>query len=42
MHPRNPRLVDLSKAAAKKLGYIGMGVVMVSVVPLGMNQPPDE
>jgi rare lipoprotein A len=42
MHPRNPRLVDLSKAAAKKLGYIGMGVVMVSVVPLGMNPPADE
>jgi len=42
MHPRNPRLVDLSKAAAKKLGYIGLGVVMVSVVPLGMNPPADE
>jgi rare lipoprotein A (peptidoglycan hydrolase) len=42
MHPRNPRLVDLSKAAARKLGYIGLGVVTVSVEPLGMNPPPDE
>jgi rare lipoprotein A len=42
MHPRNPRLVDLSKAAARKLGYIGLGVVTVSVEPLGMNPPPEE
>jgi rare lipoprotein A (peptidoglycan hydrolase) len=42
MHPRNPRLVDLSKTAARKLGYIGMGVVMVSIEQLGMSPPPDQ
>ena len=42
MHPRNPRLVDLSKAAARKLGYIGLGVVTVSVEHLGMSPPPDQ
>lgn len=42
MHPRNPRLVDLSKTAARKLGYISMGVVMVSIEQLGMSPPPDQ
>ena len=41
MHPKNPRLVDLSSAAARKLGYIGLGVVMVRVEDLGMHPPPD-
>jgi rare lipoprotein A len=41
MHPKNPRLVDLSRAAAGKLGYIGIGVVMVRVEDLGMHPPPD-
>jgi rare lipoprotein A len=42
MHPRNQRLVDLSKAAAKKLGYIGLGIVTVSIENLGMTPPPDQ
>jgi len=31
MHQRNPRLVDLSKAAAKKLDFKGLGVIKVRV-----------
>jgi rare lipoprotein A (peptidoglycan hydrolase) len=42
MHPRNPRLVDLSKAAARKLGYIGSGLIMVSIQDLGTSPPPDR
>ena len=41
MHPLNKRLVDLSKAAAKKLGYVGAGLVMVRVENLGMSPPPE-
>jgi rare lipoprotein A len=42
MHPLNKRLVDLSKAAAKKLGYVGAGLVMVRIENLGMSPPPDQ
>lgn len=42
MHPLNPRLVDLSKTAARKLGYIKMGIVMVRIEQLGMHPPPDQ
>lgn len=42
MHPLNKRLVDLSKAAARKLGYVGTGLVMVRVENLGMSPPPAE
>src|SRR5678816_2552108 len=31
LHHRNPRLVDLSRAAAVKLGYIGRGITRVRV-----------
>jgi rare lipoprotein A len=31
LHPKNPRLVDLSKMAARKLGYIGRGLAQVKV-----------
>lgn len=37
LHPKNPRLVDLSKAAAKKLGYTGGGLSKVRVDVLGKN-----
>lgn len=35
LHPKNPRLVDLSKSAAKKLGYTGHGLTKVKVEVLG-------
>ncbi len=38
LHHRNPRLVDLSKTAAKKLGYTGHGLTKVRVDVLGRNQ----
>jgi rare lipoprotein A len=31
LHPKNPRLVDLSKKAAKKLAYTGHGLTKVKV-----------
>lgn len=31
LHPKNKRLVDLSKVAAKKLGYSGSGITKVKV-----------
>ena len=34
LHPRMRRLVDLSKSAAKKLGYLSHGLVKVKVVVL--------
>ncbi len=34
LHPRMRRLVDLSKIAAQKLGYIGHGLTRVKVVVL--------
>jgi rare lipoprotein A len=37
LHPKNPRLVDLSKSAAKKLGYTGHGLTKVKVEVLGKN-----
>lgn len=37
LHHRNPRLVDLSKTAAKKLGYTGHGLSKVRVDVLGKN-----
>jgi peptidoglycan lytic transglycosylase len=37
LHHKNPRLVDLSKAAAKKLGYTGKGLSKVRVDVLGKN-----
>jgi rare lipoprotein A len=37
LHRKNPRLVDLSKAAAKKLAYTGHGLTKVKVEVLGKN-----
>ena len=39
LHPKNKRLVDLSKAAAAKLGYIGRGLTRVKVEVLGKKPP---
>ena len=35
LHYKNKRLVDLSKIAAKKMGYMGGGLTKVKVEPLG-------
>jgi rare lipoprotein A len=37
LHRNNPRLVDLSKSAAKKLGYTGKGLSKVRVDVIGKN-----
>ena len=37
LHPKNTRLIDLSKAAAKQLGYIGAGLAKVRLEVLGRN-----
>ncbi|TAH02059.1 MAG: septal ring lytic transglycosylase RlpA family protein [Sphingobacteriales bacterium] len=39
LHHKNKRLVDLSKAAATKLGYIGRGLTRVKVEVLGKKLP---
>lgn len=31
MHPKNKRLIDVSKAAAKQLGFVSRGLAKVSV-----------
>ncbi|MBS1599876.1 MAG: septal ring lytic transglycosylase RlpA family protein [Bacteroidetes bacterium] len=41
MHPKNKRLIDLSRAAAKKLGYTSRGLTRVKVEVLG-KKAPDE
>jgi rare lipoprotein A len=41
MHPKNPRLIDLSLAAAKRLRYTGRGIVRVKVEVLGQKLPAD-
>lgn len=38
LHHRNPRIIDLPKGAAKKLGYTGRGIIKVSVVVV---HPPE-
>ncbi len=35
LHPKNKRLVDLSKTAAQKLGYVSSGITKVKVEVLG-------
>lgn len=42
LHPKNPRLVDLSKTAAKKLGYTGQGLTRVKVEVLGKKEPQQD
>jgi rare lipoprotein A len=39
MHPRNKRLIDLSRAAAEQLGYRGRGLTHVRVDVLGKKKP---
>jgi rare lipoprotein A len=39
MHPRNERLIDLSKAAARALDYIARGLTRVKVEVLGKKRP---
>ena len=39
MHPKNKRLIDLSRSAAKKLGYTGRGLTRVKVESLGRKAP---
>jgi rare lipoprotein A len=39
MHPRNWRLIDLSRAAAEKLGFAGRGLTRVRVDVLGKAKP---
>jgi rare lipoprotein A len=41
MHPHNTRLIDLSHAAAEKLGYTGRGLTRVRVDVLGKKKPPE-
>lgn len=41
MHPHNRRLIDLSHAAAERLGYAGRGLTHVRVDVLGKNKPPE-
>ncbi len=39
LHHRNKRLVDLSRVAAVKLGYVGRGLEKVKVEVLGKERP---
>ena len=39
MHPKNKRLIDLSRSAASKLAYIGKGLTRVRVEYLGTKKP---
>lgn len=41
MHPRNKRIIDLSRAAAIRLGYAGRGLTRVRIDVLGKKRPPD-
>ena len=41
MHPRNKRLIDLSHAAAKRLGYTGRGLTKVRIDVLGKKRPAE-
>lgn len=38
LHPKNKRIVDLSRLAAQKLGYIGRGLTQVKVEVLGKKK----
>lgn len=39
LHPKNKRIVDLSRLAAEKLGYISRGLTQVKVEVLGKKKP---
>lgn len=38
LHPKNPRVVDMSRMAADKLGYISRGLTQVKVEVLGRKK----
>ena len=38
LHPKNPRIVDMSRMAADKLGYISRGLTQVKVEVLGRKK----
>jgi rare lipoprotein A len=38
MHPRNRRLIDLTRAAAEQLGFSGRGLTRVRVDVLGKQK----
>lgn len=40
IHPRMKRIVDLSKTAAHKLGYVSRGLTRVKVEPIDRKQIP--
>ena len=42
LHPKMKRIIDLSRAAATKLGYIGRGLTRVKVEVLGKNAPKSD
>jgi rare lipoprotein A len=39
MHPKNKRLIDLSRSAASSLSYTGKGLTRVKVEYLGKKKP---
>jgi rare lipoprotein A len=39
LHPKNPRIVDMSKSSAVKLGYVSRGITQVKVEVLGKKKP---
>jgi rare lipoprotein A len=39
MHPRNRRLIDLSRAAAAQIGFAGRGLTRVRIDVLGKKKP---
>lgn len=41
LHYKNPRLVDMSGIAAKKLGFISKGLVKVKLEVLGRTKPAE-
>jgi rare lipoprotein A len=41
MHPRNKRLIDLSRSAASRLGYTGHGLTRVRIDVLGKKRPAE-
>ncbi|MCC7525969.1 MAG: septal ring lytic transglycosylase RlpA family protein [Chitinophagaceae bacterium] len=41
MHHKNKRLIDLSKSAAKKLGFVKKGLTRVSVEVVDPPDPPE-
>lgn len=41
LHHKNPRLVDLSRTAAEKLGYVGRGITRVKVEVLSKKKPKE-